>query len=123
MRCNRISMRLFLIFLMPMILFAGQPWSTQDKVLEGAFAASLLADWSQTRDIANHNDLHETNPILGEHPGNGRINRYFLASLALHAFVADRLDGKWRTAWQCVWIGAEVGTVEHNYNLGLRFKF
>ncbi|BDG02489.1 hypothetical protein [Anaeromyxobacter oryzae] len=34
--------------------------------------------------------------------------------MGLHAVVAYLLPRPWRTAWQCVWIGAEAWTVGGN---------
>ena len=116
-------MRILSALLLSSTLFAGDPWSTKDKVLEGAFVAATVLDWRQTLDIKNHPGLHEQNSILGRHPSNSTVNTYFATSILLHAVVADQLHGKWRTAWQSVWIGLELGTVQRNYALGIRLNF
>jgi len=48
-------------------------------------AALLVVDYGQTRDIANHNELKETNFILGEHPEARAISAYFVICLLLTA--------------------------------------
>jgi hypothetical protein len=116
-------MRILSALFLTSALMAGQPWSTQDKVLEGAFVAATAMDWSQTLDIENHPNLYERNRIMGQHPKRSTVNQYFATSILLHALVADQLHGKWRTAWQSVWIGLEAGTVERNYRLGIRLNF
>jgi hypothetical protein len=102
-------------------LIASEPWTVQDKAVEGMFVASMVADWRQTSMI-HTGTWHETNPVMGAHPTQATINRYFLVTTALHAIIADQLHGKARTAWQAVWIGLEVGTVQHNYAVGIRFN-
>jgi hypothetical protein len=116
-------MRLFPSLLLSSTLLAGTPWSTKDKVLEGAVVIATVVDWRQTQDIKNHPGLYEENPILGRHPSDKTINTYFASSILLHALVADQLQGKWRTAWQSTWIVVEIGTVQRNYALGVRLNF
>jgi hypothetical protein len=102
---------------------ASDPWSAQDKVIEGAFIAALVLDYRQTSNI-HAGPWHEENSILGRFPTQASINEYFFTSAALHAVVTDILPaGKLRTAWQCAWIGIELGTVERNYRLGIRLNF
>ena len=120
------TMKWLFILFFSTLASATQPWSTQDKVLEMGFTASLMMDWGQTRDIKKWSagsNRHEENPIMGMHPSNATINNYFISSLVLHAIIADQLSGKWRTAWQAAWIGLEVGTVQRNYALGIRLNF
>lgn len=114
---------LFGLLLSSTLLASASPWTTKDKVLEGAFVVATALDWRQTLDIKNHSNLYEQNHVLGRHPSNTTINTYFVTSIVFHAVVADQLHGKWRTAWQAVWIGLEVGTVQRNYALGIRLNF
>jgi len=114
------------ILLASIITAAGQasePWSTKDKIMEGTFLVSLAMDWDQTSQIHKHGNMKEINSILGTHPEQSTINQYFLASALIHVAVADQLHGRWRTAWQATWIGLEIGTVQRNYKLGIRFNF
>ena len=104
-------------------MLASSPWSTQDKALEATFIIADCADWQQTRDICRHPGLYEADSIMGRHPGASTINKFFLVQCAVHVLITDHLEGKWRTAWQCVWIVSEVTTVERNYKLGLHFSF
>jgi hypothetical protein len=102
---------------------ARDPWSTQDKALEGAFIVSMAMDYRQTSDL-HTGPWHEENSILGRFPSQATINEYFFATTALHAVVTELLPaGKIRTVWQCAWIGMELGTVERNYRLGIRLNF
>src|SRR5512145_3387652 len=116
-------MRILSALLLSATLLGGEPWSSKDKLLEGAFVLATALDWRQTRDIKHHPHLYEQNRIMGRHPSDTTVDTYFLTTVLLHALVADQLNGKWRTAWQYTWIGLEVGTVQRNYALGIRLNF
>ena len=113
-------------------LMAGDPWNTQDKILEGAFIATMAVDYRQTSDIRHYRYTpasdglchHEDNAIMGRHPKQATINRYFIGSTALQIAVVDLLpSGKWRTMAQAFTLGVEVGAIGHNYTLGLKVAF
>ena len=109
--------------ILTMPAMAREPWTTQDKILEGIFTASMAMDYRQTSNI-HTGPWHEENSILGRFPSQASINEYFFATTALHAAITNLLPaGKIRTAWQCAWIGLELGTVERNYRLGIRLNF
>ncbi len=93
----------------------NEKWTKTDIVLEAAFLGTLGADWSQTLHISRNPGYHEeSNPILGEHPNQNRINLYFAACAAGHVWIADELSGWKRTAWQAFWTAAEIWTVQYN---------
>jgi hypothetical protein len=103
---------------------AASDWTAEDTAWQASFLALHVVDWGQTRDIAAQpNRYHETNPILGEHPSQARVDRYFAATAILHTAVAYTLPPKWRRAWQYVSIGYQAGFVASNYNIGLRINF
>jgi hypothetical protein len=116
-------MRILWALVLSTALLGGEPWTRNDKLLEGAFVIATALDWRQTREIKHHPNLCEQNSLLGRHPSDTTVDSYFATTVLLHAVVADQLSGKWRTAWQCVWIGLEVGTVQRNYALGIRLNF
>jgi hypothetical protein len=111
----------------PAVVPASGSWSTRDKALEAVTLLTFACDWGQTLDIQGwskvHPGKHEENPIMGMHPSRATINTYFLTTSVLHVLIADQLHGAYRTAWQAVWIGAEVGTIERNYRIGIRLNF
>ena len=118
------GLRIILLSMVSTVLSAATPWTPQDRILEGTFIAAELCDWGQTLDIAKRpGSYQEDNHLLGRHPSNATVNTYFAASIAAHALVANQLSGTWRTAWQAMWIGFEVGTVQRNYAIGIRFNF
>jgi hypothetical protein len=101
--------------------------TTQPK-LEFVFDAALAADMLTTADIKNHPPLIETNPLLGQHPSDGKIAAYGLGVAALHAaityeMVSQGVPKPIVTAWELIGIVVEAGYTAHNYRLGMRIKF
>ena len=98
-------------------------WTTTDKAMESAYIALDVIDWRQTQDIARHIDRYETNPALGMHPNNARINTWFAAGLIVQPLIADALPDTWRKVWIGAGIALEGAMVGSNKHLGLSFKF
>ncbi len=98
-------------------------WTQQDTYRETVYIALDAIDWRQTQDIVRHPNLYETNPVLGLHPTNARINAWFAASMATQIAIAYVLPEKWRAAWQYAGIGLEAVMVGNNKHLGLNVKF
>ena len=135
--CARvISGGVFLAMLLAATLFYGcAGWSTEDKVRQGVYTALHLADWAQTREIAEKPDeYHETNCALGDHPSKGEVDVYMGGTLIAHWVISDLLPTKWRVPlidaqinprawWQSVTIGVEAACVVNNYSIGLRGDF
>lgn len=104
-------------------VWAGD-WSSADSARQWTYTALHIADWGQTLDIVGRPDeYHETNPLLGEHPSRGKVNRYMATTLAAHWLIASWLPAKPRRAFQYVTLTVEAGMVAHNYRLGVRFNF
>lgn len=104
--------------------WAADPWSEADIAREAAWIVSHTIDWGQTLDIAANPDrFYETNPILGDHPDRGDVNRYFIVTTAAHIAITHLLPEGWRPAWQYVTFGISAGLVWHNYRIGLRLNF
>src|SRR6266853_3835043 len=81
-------------------------WSNDDVQRQLGYSLLHGIDWAQTRTIAkNPNQLHETNPILGEHPSVGKVNNYFLSTLLGHWFLANALPPDARKLFQQGTIG------------------
>ena len=88
---------------------------------EAATDALIIADWAQTREIADNPDRWvERNPLLGSHPSKERVNwgigGAMLANTVLHRVLPD----KWLGRYQLCLIVAEGAAVAGNYNIGLR---
>ena len=98
-------------------------WTKEDYTLQAASTVLHIADWLQTRDIATRDDFIEINPILGNNPSIGEVNTYFATTLIASWIVADLLSPKYRTYFQCIYIGVEAKCVYSNYSAGIKFKF
>jgi len=90
-------------------------WSKGDTQREAAFLALVAVDWYQTSSALNRPDAHESNPILGERPSQGKINTYILAGALAHVGASYLLPAKWRRYFQNVSIGLESVAVGSNY--------
>ena len=105
------------------ILSQASDWTLSDTARETTYQVLALADWRQTQDISNHQGYYEQNPILELHPSTAQINSYFAVTSLIHAGIAYMLPPKWRTPFEYVSIGVEVGAVTHNAHIGLHIKF
>jgi hypothetical protein len=97
-------------------------------VTEWVYQGAALADMLTTLDIARHPNLAEENPLMGQHPTDGRVLGYFAVTGALHYLVTRELVRESVPAplvqtWEALGIGLEVGMVAHNYSTGLRARF
>lgn len=125
---------ILILCLFPSISYADK-WTKTDSGLQLAFTSLLLADWSQTLNIAedsrNNYVIHrpdgdylhrEENSILGEAPSSGKVNRYFAGTLIGHYVVARWLNDPWRNIWQSIWIYTEYNVVTHNKRNGFEIR-
>jgi hypothetical protein len=102
------------------------PFSDDDKTRQKVILATQFIDMLQTRDIANNPDKYfEKNPILGEHPSEGDVAKYFVASMLGNYLLSKALPPKLRPYFQNLSIGTQAGMITNNANLGigLGFKF
>jgi len=98
------------------------PWSKADKWREVAYLSVHTVDWLQTRG-ADWERFYETNPILGNAPGRGRTDIYFITTGLLHVAVTHIIPADWRPWWQYISLGFETGVVANNYRIGMRINF
>jgi hypothetical protein len=92
--------------------------------LELTYMSWHVADWAQTRQIAQEpQHYRELNPLLPEHPTLGQVNRYFLLTAAAHVVISSMLPEKQRKVWQYLTIGVEAGMVGRNYSIGVTGRF
>lgn len=102
--------------------------NAKTPVTEWVYQGVALGDMLTTLDIAKHPGLVEENPLLGQHPSDGKVLGYFAATGVLHYLVTRELVRENVPApivqtWEALGIGLEVGMVAHNYSLGLRARF
>jgi hypothetical protein len=104
--------------------YGFEPLTPEDKSHLALYATLHLLDWKQTRSIAkNPGAYYETNTLLGEHPSVGKVDTYFLSTLAGQIAVTYLLPPKARRIWQLTWINIEKGYVEDNLKIGLVVRF
>lgn len=98
-------------------------WSRNNSILQKSVVVFIMADWLQTRYIASNPDQYEeANPILGPNPSLGEVDRYFACCLVGNTLIAFLLPQKFRLRWQTISLSMQVGTVNHNYNMGVKMS-
>ena len=100
----------------------AEPWSHEDTVRESVYLTLLAVDWAQTRSFLRNGD-EEANPFLGERPHQDKVDAVVILTGIAHVYVASILPESYRSAFQYVSIGVEVGAVSHNFSLGVRARF
>jgi len=122
-----------LLLLVSSSAFADE-WSTGDTGRETTYQVLAAVDWAQTRgfrrgsvlcsrDGQNNCYRYEQNVILGPRPSQDRIDAYFVATGIAHYLISKALPEKYRTLFQYISIGVEVGVVSHNFSFGVAAKF
>lgn len=99
-------------------LHASNEWTWTDTTLQVTLGALLLVDSFQTVWIRQHGFL-EANVLLGLEPSVSSIFRYTAAVLVLHTAIALVLPQPYRLAWQCIFLGIELGAVGYNVEVGV----
>lgn len=95
-----------------------------DTALFTASTITLALDMMQTLDIKNHDDIHETNIILGKNPSDSEVITYFVAcSIANFGFSRYVLKNNYRKAWLIGLTSFQASVINNNYNIGLKFRF
>lgn len=115
---------LWLLLLLPSI--SDAQWSAEQKVIGTTALAMTAIDFAQTRWIVKEcaaNHCHENNPILGRHPGIGRVNVYFASTALIGYVAAEMLPSQSRTAFLYAATGIELMVVGKNKSLGYGVRF
>jgi hypothetical protein len=100
----------------------GENWTRGDTYREVAWGAIHVADWAQTRQIAQHPEkYYETNPILGKHPSEQSVNLYMGTALIVHPIISGLLPKPYRDVWQYMSIGVSGAAVINNVSIGVGF--
>ena len=90
-----------------------------------AMNAAIVMDWGQTRYIAQHPQRYEEieNPFLGRHPSAGRVNVWFLGSLAVNNGIMIALPKKCRPYYAGAVTAYEMRLVIRNDHIGVKIDF
>ena len=100
------------------------PWTAEHKALAATAGTLLSADWLQTRQIAKNPDkFHEYNPVLGEHPNQGKVNLYFLAAAGGLLLLADFLPAEYRTGLLYGVVAVQAAAVANNLSEGISIRW
>lgn len=103
---------------------AADPWDKTDKALATALVLVTVVDYAQTRTIAKNPHLwFERNPLLGEHPTLGEVNRHFIGGLILGGVIAHYLPASARKTFLGTITFIELGVVIHNHGIGIKTSF
>ena len=94
-------------------------------VLWALMNLAIVADWGQTRYIAQHpQEYYEAfNPVLGAHPSVGKVDAWFIGALAVNNGVMVVLPKKYRPWYAGVVTAVETHFVVRNNSLGIRIRF
>lgn len=103
---------------------AADEWTDAQVTKAVALATLTAADWAQTRNIASHPvRWHETNPLLGEHPSVGEVDRHFALSAMVGAAALHALPSRYRDMALNAGLVIEGTCVANNLRLGIGIKF
>lgn len=118
---SKLNIIIILLFI-PSVLYADE-WTYADITMEVLYTGLLVADWNQTLQIKDHDNLYEANKFLGKHPGDNEINLYFAVTLIGHYYIAKKLNQPYRALWQMVFISTRYNIVNRNRQKGLLVNF
>lgn len=116
-------MRTLLLILLFLCGPVHAQWTEEQKILAAVSMAAMVIDYGQTRSIVGHPTFYEQNPLLGEHPTMGRVNRHFALSALASYLIADALPSEQRTWFLRGLALVQVGVVAHNVSLGVKMDF
>ena len=124
---KRILITLIIILSCPLPAFSAGTWlswDTGNTVLQAPVTVLMAMDIGTTLDITRHADkYHEVNPILGEHPSQDKVWKYFITAYIITTGITYVLPSRWSHGFQMGMIGVEAYWVNHNLRIGLRVKF
>lgn len=113
-----------MIFLLLMVKIQTPCWAEINK--EDLFLVGVrFVDRCQTRDIKNHSNLQEENPILGKHPSDEKIDLYFSLLIGFDLLIDNLTEEKYPTlnAIYKLFAFSSLKGVWGNYRLGLKISF
>jgi hypothetical protein len=116
-------------FLLACAIYGCSGWTKAEIAKEAAWEALHLIDYRQTVQTARNPDQYfEYNPLLGEHPSEGRVNVYFIGWAILHPIITDILPREKtllgvqampRAFWQNISLVVSGACVINNFSIGL----
>jgi hypothetical protein len=104
-------------------LCAAEELTQEDIVREVVIDTTLFLDYRQTLDIKRHENLRETNKILGSHPSDTKTTAYFLAVGIGNHYLTKALPTELRPVWQYGFIAVQIRTILYNRKANVSFSF
>jgi hypothetical protein len=98
-------------------------FSVNADMLKNATTAVIIADWGTTLDIERHDNLCETNRLMGRNPTRGTVNKYFIGKLLLHFYINSLKSKRIRNAWNVTQFYITATAVRGNLQAGLQIRF
>ena len=117
---------------------AAERWDDTDKVLGATALTFTVADWAQTRYIAQnpcinagggtdcadpYREVGLARHFIGERPTTGQVDRYFTGVLVAGALAAHYLPSAYRKGFLGGITLLEISVVANNRRIGLRMEF
>lgn len=96
----------------------NEPSLRDNKALLNTLLYAL--DYGQTSNISSRPDRYtETNPIMGEHPSQKDVNKYFASVMLTHALINALAPKKYKNLYNDIVVPVQGATVLSNQDLGL----
>lgn len=106
---------------------AADRWDSLDKALMAANVVTRVIDAHQTRQIRDHDNVVEADPVgrplMGRNPGDRDVALYFLGVTAVDLGIAHVLPSEWRKIYLGVRTVASIRVIRNNAELGLDWRF
>lgn len=125
--------KLILLLLLAGPAHAEEPFFTYEKLWTGdtltdslfvTHNALIIADWAQTRYIAEDPaNFHERSYELDPNPTTREVNGYFLGVIIVHNLIYFVLPDKWKPFYSAGHILDRATTIKNNRQLGIGFEF
>lgn len=98
-------------------------WTKTEKAKEAAWLILHAVDYKQTQYAMEEGGFKELNPLLGEHPSEGRLNTFALLGAVLHFVTTHYIEKEYRAIWQNITIGTKAAVVGWNFHVGAKVEF
>lgn len=97
-------------------------WTKSEKVKEACWMILHAVDYKQTQyAMGKPNEFKELNPLLGEHPSEGRLNTFALVGAILHIASTHYIEN--RSIWLNITLGIKIICVGNNFYVGAKVEF
>ena len=122
LRTSFSKLLLIITLFLPNFCLAGE-WDRLDKELFVIFSTFMAVDMFQTRFIFEHDEFHETNPIISKYFADDKVYAYFALTTLGAYLLGDNLRPKYRKPFLRFLCGLQVSITQTNANLGIGFTF